>query len=319
MRHILRGQELRMPRINIDDTLRNDPRFEALCQELGKPMAYGTLICLWDLGMAYWRQSKSLIPHHIFNSLQNASHLLRLGFVELRDGFVYCRGAEEKWKFILSHSENGKKGGVASAESRNQKYGTKQPIKEKKPKETTNFVEAEPKRNEAKRSPLPLPLPLPQHLPQPATSTKNICTPAKAGGATPVAQVRKVFLESWKAKYGRDYPSWGAKENGQASTLLKSAAIEKILPVLAFYPNWIDSFAVRQSHSFGVFCTNLVAIETAMINQPEALKRNAEARKITQNPEEFINGLDHDKQIRERLRTIAEKTRAPQQQIQNKG
>lgn len=109
-----------MPRINIDDELRADPRFHALSNLIGRPLAFGVLVCLWELGQAYWKKDRSGIPFDLAERLPNAAELIRTGFAVRIDDKIYCSGADEHWNFLLQRSEAGKK----SAIMRQEKYGS---------------------------------------------------------------------------------------------------------------------------------------------------------------------------------------------------
>lgn len=143
-----------MARINVDDKFRADPRFEMLTREFSKTpnlekfskqLAYGCIIALWDLGMAYWKNKKALIPKYVFEQLPGCSELVRALFVDVRGEYVYCRGAEENWAFLFANSERGRVAGLASARARMEKYGTSQPANKQSmrtsPEQSPNMFE----------------------------------------------------------------------------------------------------------------------------------------------------------------------------------
>lgn len=116
-----------LPRINIDDELRSDPRFHSLCNNTSRVVAIGSIFCLWELGQAYWKKNESLIPIGLAEQLPNYSDLVRVGFAIPKDDGVYCCGAKERWGFLIARSEAGKAGGLKSAQVRLEKYGTSIP------------------------------------------------------------------------------------------------------------------------------------------------------------------------------------------------
>lgn len=133
-----------MARINVDNEVLCDPRLVLLSQRMSRYMAIGALVSMWEVGQAYWKKNKSLIPYEIFNQLPKYQDLEDCGFVELREEGIYCKGAEERWHFLLAQSENGKK----SAAARKRKYGTSIPIN------STNFprTKSEPPPNQSEHS-----------------------------------------------------------------------------------------------------------------------------------------------------------------------
>ncbi len=112
-----------MARINIYEELQVDPRFTLLCQMIPRNLAYGAIICLWELGQAYWKKKgdPQNIPRTLAEHLPNISDLVRCDFVrQVEDGSYYCAGSRERWAFLRSKSDAGKK----SAEARQAKYGS---------------------------------------------------------------------------------------------------------------------------------------------------------------------------------------------------
>lgn len=94
-----------------------------MAQEMPKWEAIGSVVCLWEVGQAYWRKNKGLIPELIFSLLHRHAELEKFGFVERRTEGFYCKGANERWAFLLAASEAGKR----SAEARRKKFGSAQP------------------------------------------------------------------------------------------------------------------------------------------------------------------------------------------------
>lgn len=109
-----------MARINVDDELRADPRFHILATLVPRHIAYGVLICFWELGQSYWKKNHSMIPKQLAEQTPNYDELVRCGFAVEKGDFVYCSGATERWGFLTARSEAGKK----SVEARIEKYGT---------------------------------------------------------------------------------------------------------------------------------------------------------------------------------------------------
>lgn len=117
-----------MARINVDNEFLSDPRLYLLSSKMPRYQAMGVVVALWEVGQAYWKKNKGLIPGSVFNSLPKKKYLLEAGFVEERDQGFYCKGAEERWGFLLKKSEAGRVGGKRSAEKRREKYGTAVPM-----------------------------------------------------------------------------------------------------------------------------------------------------------------------------------------------
>lgn len=276
-------------------------------------MAFGSLICLWDLGMSYWKDKKKLIPEHIYNALPNASNLLRHGFATLRDGFVYCNGANEKWSFLFSFSESGSKGGKASVEARKKKYGTSKPMPVDKPLKSG-------KKREASRSDT--------NYSSSSSSSSSVFTSAtsspnsfsdpaqSAGHASPTSKVRKAFQESYKQVYGYEL-HWGARENGQISNWLKSVPFDDALQIAKLYPHWKDPFIVDKAHPLGLMTTNTSKIMSYIKNPTEHVLRVLNAKETLKTITNDSKKELHDAQYQHALRRLENSTKQPQQAISN--
>lgn len=232
-----------MPRINVDDELRSDPRFHLLCTLLKRHEAYGSLICLWELGQAYWRKSESNIPRTLAEQTPNYPELLQAGFVTQVDGGVYCSGAKERWGFLLARAAAGRK----SAEARKRLFGTAQPPGGRQTRKHRTTIEQESNKIEPSSS---------------SSSSKRKNLPANAGN--PVFFLKKYFLEKHGARYaGVDHPwekrEWGlAKKvlevfnknaNGKDGAALCREAIDQ-------YMASEEPFIVRECHHFKFFYLN---------------------------------------------------------------
>lgn len=96
---------------------------------------------------------------------------------------------------------------------------------------------------------------------------------------TPGAAVRRQFLESWKARFGNDYPAWGAKENGLAGSWLRSVSLENALLYCKIYPFWDrDSFVIKAGHPFHLLVTKCVQLDADMKRYPEKMKMLAKSQ-----------------------------------------
>ena len=141
--------EVFLARINIEDELRADPRFHTvLCGLVPRNLAFGALVCLWDLGQAYWKKHE-LIPDEAATHLPNFIELEKAGFVvkKVLGGQFgwYCKGAKDRWGFLTARSEANRANGRRSAEARREKYGTAQPSN--KPERNDDSFEQYPERN----------------------------------------------------------------------------------------------------------------------------------------------------------------------------
>lgn len=114
-----------MARINVEDDLFGDFRFEELASRLGDlEKAIGKMVRLWKVAQKYWVDNKSLIPHEIFEKGPWET-VLEVGLAEKRETGYYVSGSERQFAWIFQKATAGKK----SAEARLAKYGSNQPVK----------------------------------------------------------------------------------------------------------------------------------------------------------------------------------------------
>ena len=115
-----------------------------------------------------------------------------------------------------------------------------------------------------------------------------------------VSQVKKAFLESYKKEFKRDYPGWGAKENGMASKWLKSVSLDDAKRLCDLYPKWNDPWVTKQGHPLGILMAQYVQLDAWAQSTPQLIKKIA-AGKAAENVdlkravdfEEMKRGLKH--------------------------
>jgi len=82
-----------------------------------------------------------------------------------------------------------------------------------------------------------------------------------AVGPSPISEIRTSFLESFEKEFGRSYPGWGVKENGQAKAWLKSVSVETAKELCRLYPKWNDPWVTKQGHPFGILVAQYVQLD----------------------------------------------------------
>lgn len=113
-----------MPRINIDDKLWSDARFDALKNIVGNELiAIGMVVKSFRIAQEYWKTDTRLIPVQIWE-MYNFSAMERVGLAEKHDGGVYIKGSNEQFYWLKKKQDAGK----ISAEKRRIKFGTAQPV-----------------------------------------------------------------------------------------------------------------------------------------------------------------------------------------------
>jgi hypothetical protein len=114
---------LSMARINIDDKLWSDARFDALKNLVGNELiAIGMVVKSFRIAQEYWKTETQLIPFQIWK-LYNFDAMEIVGLALRRDNGVYIKGSNDQFDWLKKKQEAGK----ISAEIRRQKFGTAQP------------------------------------------------------------------------------------------------------------------------------------------------------------------------------------------------
>lgn len=100
-----------MARINIEDSLISDERFEFVCRKIGKKLAIGEWYCIAKIAQQYWKKEGQLIPKSVWTRQEIDPIFIESGLVkEKRTGF-YLSGSEKHFAWIVSRVQNGSKGG----------------------------------------------------------------------------------------------------------------------------------------------------------------------------------------------------------------
>ncbi len=110
-----------MARINIEDKLWKDRRFQNLLIKLGdRQKAKGCIVELWTLAQENWFPNRNLIPLKDFHDseLQPAADV---GLAEVRQDGVFAVGSEKAFEWLFERQDSGRKGGIASAKAKSSK------------------------------------------------------------------------------------------------------------------------------------------------------------------------------------------------------
>lgn len=99
-----------MARINIEDSLFEDPRFELIANEIGKALAVGNFVLIAKVAQKYWVKGE-LIPKEIYKRLKFPKQFVKVGLVIETDEGFYLKGSEKHFAWYVSKFKNGGQGG----------------------------------------------------------------------------------------------------------------------------------------------------------------------------------------------------------------
>lgn len=115
-----------MARINIEDSLFEDPRFFNLAVKLGsRETALGALVLAWRVAQKCFVSSDRFIPLELWNKRQLKNEIIESELATVSDRFVKMVGIEEQFIWLLQRQKAGQKGGIKSGENRKK---TKRPL-----------------------------------------------------------------------------------------------------------------------------------------------------------------------------------------------
>lgn len=147
-----------MARLNVEADLFLDPRFKRLVLRVGgERLAMGLLIEFLFVAQKYWGESRSLIPHDVFD-VMDAEVLVEVKLAVREEGGVYAKGAKDHFEWYAQKKEAASIGGQKSAEARKLKFGSA--IPKNAPYNTPNDekidtkIEAKSNCSQAKSNPL---------------------------------------------------------------------------------------------------------------------------------------------------------------------
>lgn len=265
-----------MARINLEEEFFADPRLQQLCVKHPLTLAVGSVVCLWKLGQSYWRREGSLIPREIFQMTPLADDLVACGFAEIREEGVYCRGAEQRWSFLL----RAQKAGRASAKARQQRYGTTVPVgatnhvkfpelkpnkRRTKAEQVPNMFELAPNTSEQARA-NPEQLRTTPNNSEPSSSSSSSFKNYSVGGeASPSPNGARDFIAAYIRAYQRTYgaearPPITGKVAGQVKRLLADVPLERAIALVEMYLTMDDPWFRTKAHDITTFSENLTKI-----------------------------------------------------------
>lgn len=112
-------------------------------------------------------------------------------------------------------------------------------------------------------------------------------------------------MEAYRKEFGKEYPGWGAKENGQASGWLKSVSLERALGYCRAYPIWNEPQISRLGHPFGLLIAKYVQLDAWLHHPDQIADKMASGRAYEkvlvtadQNLKEMIEYADRDERKR---------------------
>lgn len=246
-----------MARINVEDTIWRDDRFDQLKVLLGnRAVAIGWLVVAWDLAHIWFGKTPThLIPVSEWEKAKMPSALMETGFAELRDGGVYVRGTNDHCRYILDRKEAGRRGAAKTNEKLHGKTRqTRQVTPSSSPLPLLSSVEDSSLREEATALP--------------ATNVVGL-PPKKGRGSPEVGEKAQKFIaayaSAYKAKHG-GYPDEirDGRVVGQINSWIAHYPLDRALQLVQAFMQIDDRWFDQRGRCFEAFRANLNKIGTAL-------------------------------------------------------
>jgi hypothetical protein len=108
-----RAKGVFLPRINIEESIHKDARFDELKVRLGgRFAAMGALVYAWSLAQTYYLKNGGKIPIPEWEKQLLPIDIIDVGLATLCDDFVTMCGVDEQFAWLKQRSESGKRGGL---------------------------------------------------------------------------------------------------------------------------------------------------------------------------------------------------------------
>ena len=293
-----------MARLNIEDSIWNDPRYWQLEQKLGK-LGASQLFVFWKTAQAYWSNGKKLVPEKAFRLAGFSEEIINCELAERRPDGIYAKGAKKHFQWYFDSAEKrktaGRIGGIKSAEKRLEKHGSAVPMNASNSVKThiEEMAEANPKQTEAnsskpKQTEANSSKPKVSSSSSSSSSEKNkeknsyfvrgntteatseanqlaLATP-KPPRIIPDEHLGKktstaiaTYVKAYQQRYGKNAkPQIIGKTAGQFKTLAKDIPSERLCQLIEVYLQMEDPWFVKKGHDVNTLLTNIQKIALAL-------------------------------------------------------
>lgn len=240
-----------MARINIEDSLWADPRFQDLMIKVGnRHMAKGMVLELWTLAQKYWIASRGEgIPKPAWDSAGMPSALIECNLARDNGDFIYAVGSKEQFAWLNANSENGKRGGPAAAKTRVEK------IKKSKRPKSSRHVENRPDTSSYSSS---------SSLSSSFSNSDSVSKEVPAGASPDRPTLNHAIWEVYEAAYLNRYqvePARNATVNAQIAQLGKRLGKDAV-DVVRFYLRHNKAYYVQKQHTIGPLLADAESLHT---------------------------------------------------------
>lgn len=257
-----------MARINIEDSLWKDDRFQDLMIKTGnRHTAKGMILELWTLAQEYWFPNRKAIPLERIKQA-GLQLVIDVGLAVIEESGVKAIGTDKAFDWLFQRQEAGKKGGKANAlrleavatRSIDEQATNQSKLKQIEPSSSFSSSSSFSFSNSDSSS---------SNI---AGASKNEAT-AEVGadetpkpvlnpeGATAGALTWRAYKAAYLQKYG-EAPTWNAKVAGQLKSFTSRIPKEEAPDVAAFFVTHPNRYYVESMHPVGLLLRDAEKLRT---------------------------------------------------------
>lgn len=250
-----------MARINIEDSLWKDNRFQNLMIKAGsRHAAKGMILELFVEAQKFWLSSGGKgIPKPAWDKADLPTMLIECGLAEDRGEFIYAVGSEDQFAWLTQRSDAGKNGGQAAAKTRLENKG-----KSKRRKSTE--ADGATSEDNGFKPPSPSPSLTPSLISVSSSFSEDYSVGERAPALpadvkNPVAYFIGAYVNAYKAKYGNDArPDLSGPAQGRLKSYVKGTPLSRACAMIQTYCSMNDPWFLTKGHDFETFMQNLTKV-----------------------------------------------------------
>ena len=274
-----------MPRINIEDKLWGEERFQDLLIKVqNRHVAKGMILEAILLAQRYWcsvTSPRQCIPVDEFNKL-GLKPLLEVNLAKITDTGIYLCGSEDHFSWWFQRVEAGRSGGIAkSSNAKRNLAGAKQNVPSSSSSSSSSCsISSSNKKTNIEHSSKEVDLSK-DKSPKEKVDSKEIVK---------TKQTWQFYENAFKGRYGV-LPERNPKTNSQMKQFVERVGIDNAPHIAAFYLTHNDSFYIKQCHVVGMLLKDAEKLATEWKTGNKMTSQRAYQMERTQNNLDACNAV----------------------------
>lgn len=230
-----------MPRINFEEKIYSDARFQRLLVAVGDlDTATGAVVRAWTLAQKYYLTEERMVPVAVWEEQNINPEVIKCGLAVIEDNYVRVRGADEHFAWLLQCQTAGRKSSIKRAAKRATTVEGSSTTVEGSPTSSSFSFSSSSSFSKEKEN----------------TSKKTLRVKSATAASPPIGFVIGEYKRLFETKYGSK-PDLSGKPIGQIKNLLKTISAERLVGLIETYLAMDDDWIKRRCHDFGTFVMSL--------------------------------------------------------------